>query len=92
MPTTGARDGVNVTFVNAAADDFHLDSSDTGGKDYGADLSSDANLAVYLDIDGGLRRTPWDIGADDTEATTAVDLVSFTAHGLYCIGDDIGGI
>ena len=35
-----------------------------------------------MDIDGGPRVAPWDIGADDISATTVVELLSFTARGV----------
>jgi hypothetical protein len=41
----------------------------------------DLNSLLSVDIDGALRRVPWDIGADDISATTAVELLSFTAWG-----------
>lgn len=53
------------TFVNAGADDFHLQSSDTTWKDAGTDLSADANYPITLDIDGSTRTGTWDIGADE---------------------------
>ncbi|NIO61946.1 MAG: hypothetical protein GTO35_04930, partial [Gammaproteobacteria bacterium] len=57
-----------VNFADKANDDFHLVSTDTGAKDYGADLSSDTDLAFSDDIDGETRPTgpgTWDIGADE---------------------------
>ena len=68
IPPNNARDGFAVTFVNAAADDFHLDPSDTGAQDFGTNLAGDPDLAFVDDIDGGLRVAPWDIGADDALA------------------------
>jgi hypothetical protein len=71
IPPTGARNGVTVTFVdpNGSPRDLHLASSDTGAKDYAANLSSDPNLAFSDDIDGQGRPYPygsaWDIGADE---------------------------
>ena len=53
------------TFVNSGADDFHLTSSDAGAKDFGVDLSADANLAFSDDIDSETRSAPWDIGTDE---------------------------
>ncbi|MGH9461100.1 MAG: LamG-like jellyroll fold domain-containing protein, partial [Vicinamibacteria bacterium] len=40
------------------------------------------NLSIFFtgDIDGGLRADPWDMGADDLQAATAVELVSFEAR------------
>lgn len=80
-PGASPRNSVTVAFVNAAADDFHLASGDTGAQNFGADLSSDLDLAFTGDIDLGLRTAPWDIGADDVLATTAVELSRFTATG-----------
>jgi hypothetical protein len=76
---SGAAPGSNsqtgeVTFVNEASDDFHIDSSDTVAKNNGADLSADANYAFSDDIDGASRSGTWDIGAD--EITTASGAMS----------------
>jgi hypothetical protein len=51
------------TFVNSAAGDYHLDSSDTVAKGAGTDLSADSNLSFTTTIDGTTRTVPWDIGA-----------------------------
>ena len=64
-PGSNPRNAVTVTFVNAGVDDFHLDSTDTGAMDYGADLSGDADLPISDDIDGQTRSGTWDIGADE---------------------------
>lgn len=80
-PGASPRNFAPVTFVNAAADDFHLQPSDTGAQDFGANLSADPNLAFAYDIDLASRVVPWDIGADDVLGTTAVELTSFTATG-----------
>ena len=61
-------------FVSPGTGDLHL-LSGSDALDVAADLSSFFNF----DIDGGARQTPWDIGADDFLATTAVELVSFEA-------------
>jgi hypothetical protein len=53
----------SVVFNDEGGDDFHLDASDTIANDNGADLSSDALLAVWNDIDGDERAS--DIGADE---------------------------
>lgn len=51
------------TFVDEAADDFHLASSDAGAKDYGV---SDPGSGLFSDdIDGQTRSGSWDIGADE---------------------------
>jgi len=77
-PTTNARQGVTVKFVNAAKKDFHLASTDTGARGFGANLSADSNLSFGTDIDGQLRpgagplQPTWDIGADQTEKSTKI--------------------
>jgi hypothetical protein len=81
-PAGGGQDNVPLASMNSVStalgtEDLHI----TGGsaaQDTAADLSSVFNF----DIGGGARSTPWDVGADDILATTAVDLVSFTAVGL----------
>lgn len=50
-----------ISFVNAAAGDFHLAATDTDAIDNGADLSS----IFTTDIDGVTRTGTWDIGADE---------------------------
>lgn len=60
---TNARINQTFTFVNAAAGDFHLQSSDTGAKDFGI---SDPGSGLYSDdIDGQVRSGSWDIGFDE---------------------------
>ena len=69
---------VNMNFINDAGPiDLHITAGSTA-QNNGADLSG----IFFADIDWQLRVTPWDIGADDTDATTAVTLVSFEASGL----------
>ena len=55
------------SFLNVASGDFHLGSSDTGAKDQGENLSSDAGLPIDTDIDGQSRPygAAFDIGADE---------------------------
>lgn len=53
------------TFNNEGGDDFHLDSSDTAAKDKGIDLSTDANLPLWDDIEADARGATWDVGADE---------------------------
>ena len=55
-----------VIFVNAAARDFHLGTSDTAARNQGIDLSMDSNLPFTIDIDGQTRLNPWDIGPDES--------------------------
>ena len=56
------------SFVNTAAGDYHLQATDTGAIDLGADLTSDT-LAFTDDIDGVTRSGTWDIGADEYVAS-----------------------
>jgi hypothetical protein len=67
-PGSNPRNATTVTFLNAPGDDFHLGATDTGAKGQGVDLSADPDLAFAVDVDGGPRRAPWDIGADEAEA------------------------
>ena len=62
---SGNRIDQTITFEDYDNDDFHLASTDAGAKDYGDDLSDDANLPIWRDIDGTERGTTWDIGADE---------------------------
>ncbi len=64
----------NVKFVNAAGGDLHIQATSTA-ENAGTDLSS----VLSVDIDAKTRITAWEIGADDTTATTAVTLSSFAA-------------
>lgn len=70
-PGTNPRNATVVKFADEVNNDFHLNSTDTGAKNFGADLSADANLAFSDDIDGQARSTSsgqsaaWDIGADE---------------------------
>ena len=65
----------SMNFVSAT--DLHI-TSGSAAEDQAVDLSA----SFIRDIDSGLRSVPWDIGADDILATTAVELVSFSARGL----------
>ena len=69
----------NLNFVSTTpgSEDLHI-TSGSAAELAGADLS-----AIFSwDIDGGNRVAPWDIGADEIEATTAVELLSFEAFGV----------
>ncbi len=68
---TGNRFSQTVTFADEANDDFHLASTDTGAKGYGANLYNDLYLPVTTDIDGQARPelAEGDIGADEYQAT-----------------------
>lgn len=60
----------SVVFNDEGADDFHLGSSDTLAIDLGTDLSEDASLPIWNDIDSDTRslyNDGWDIGADEIE-------------------------
>jgi len=63
-PGSNPRNAVTVTFVDPTNNNYHLASTDTGAKGYGADLSGDSYLAFSDDIDGESRGSTWDIGAD----------------------------
>lgn len=68
IPTTNAQNGVSVTFVNTTggSEDFHLQSTDTGAKNNGTNLSADGGLPFSTDIDSQSRTVDaWDIGADE---------------------------
>ena len=60
-PGTGSRINQTFTFVNAAGDDYHLDSGDGGAKDFGIDLSADSFFAFDDDIDGDTFGTAVDL-------------------------------
>jgi hypothetical protein len=78
VPLAGAG-GVN--FINTAigSENLHLRTSAplSAAQDAGADLS----CFQRRDIDGLVRLTPWEIGADDVNLATAVTLQSFSASG-----------
>ena len=74
----GGLNGVAYASMNfVSATDLHI-TSGSAAEDQAVDLSG----SFIGDIDSGLRSVPWDIGADDILATTAVELVSFSARGL----------
>ena len=77
-PSPSAGDWVIFEDIGAGTEDFHLQDNvaENDAQDNGQDLST----SFSSDIDGGLRTAPWDIGADDIGATTAVSLVSFAAQ------------
>lgn len=62
-PGANSRSLVTFTFVNAAADDFHLASSDAGAKGYGT--ADPGSGAFSDDCDGFARGAVWDIGFDE---------------------------
>jgi hypothetical protein len=69
----------NLNFVSTTggSENLHI-TAGSAAEDTAVDLST------YFtgDIDGGLRVAPWDIGADELSATTAVDLIRFEAEGF----------
>ena len=89
-PPSGARN-CEPTFADKAGDDYHLDPGDTCAQDFGADLSSDSNLAFIDDIDLGLRTTPWDIGADDVLGGAAANLTQIHYRWRNDDGGEGGG-
>jgi hypothetical protein len=72
-PGLNSRRDRTFTFVNRAGNNFHLASADTGARNRGTDLSSDAHIPLMDDVDGHIRAGGWDIGAD--EATAGSDVV-----------------
>jgi hypothetical protein len=75
VPLSGGG-GVNFVDPLVASKNLHL-----LGTSFAIDKAADLSGIFGLDVDFGARQTPWDIGADDTVATTPtrVDLVSFEA-------------
>lgn len=65
-PNVGLR---SRTFSFVSGSDFHLQSSDTGAKDQGTDLSADAQKAFSTDIDAQTRTGTWDVGADEYQSS-----------------------
>jgi len=86
-PGTNSRTNQTFTFADAINENYHLDSTDTGAKDCGTDLSSDPYLAFTDDIDGDTRSVPWDIGAD--EYVSGLTKVSSTVTFLFDIFERI---
>ena len=64
--------------ISAGTEDFHLqeNATENDAQDAGTDLSA----SFIADIDAGARSSPWDIGADDIQAATAVELLDFQAQ------------
>lgn len=61
-------DRLNQTFTFVSSTDYHLSGVDAGARTYGTNLSG----IFTTDFDGETRIAPWDIGADQTNATAAV--------------------
>lgn len=66
--------------LNPGNEDFHLrnDPAQNDAQDNAQDLSASFTRDIDLDV----RATPWDVGADDADGTTAVELVSLEAAGV----------
>ena len=62
---TSSRINQTFTFVNESIDDYHLQGTDGGAKDFGADLSADGFFPFDDDIDFQTRSGSWDIGFDE---------------------------
>lgn len=65
-PDGPAYQNRNITFVDEAGNDFHLDCADTGARDLGVNLYTDPDYPVTIDIDGDPRPTtgPYNCGSD----------------------------
>ena len=68
--------GPNFVSTGVGTEDLHIQSGSVA-----EDVAVDLSTLLGTDIDNGLRTAPWDVGADDLVATTAVELASFTATG-----------
>ena len=66
--------------LTGGSEDFHL--QDNLAQNDALQAGQDLSASFTRDIDDGDRTAPWDIGADEVEATTAVELVSFEALGV----------
>ncbi len=75
-PLNGAG-GINFVDDTLPTINLHLQ-----GTSWALDRAVDLSVVFNFDIDGGSRVLPWDIGADDTLATTEVKLSSFDARGV----------
>jgi hypothetical protein len=64
-PGPHSRQSQTFTFVDAANFDFHLQSGDTGAKNFG--LNFPLNVLFNYDIDAQTRSGTWDIGADEQQ-------------------------
>lgn len=63
-PGANSQNGT-ATFVNSAANNFHLAEADTVCTDHGdADPLEGETGEFFDDMDGGIRTVPWSIGAD----------------------------
>jgi hypothetical protein len=64
---TNPRISQTFTFVDAASDDYHLASSDSGARGRGTDLRNDATFPFNDDIDFEVLTSQWSIGFDHIE-------------------------
>jgi hypothetical protein len=64
-PGSSARNSQTFTFVSSGTGDYRLASTDAGARDFGTDLSADANYPFSDDFDAAARSGTWDIGADE---------------------------
>lgn len=73
--TGGTNNKANQVFAfqDMAGDDFHLAQSDMVAKSAGLNFSTDANIAFNIDIDGNIRDSSWDIGADEVVVVVTGD-------------------
>ena len=62
-------DNKTCSFVDTATGDLHLQSGDTNCKDFGTDMSADAQYPFSTDIDGDTMGT-WPAGADEPVASS----------------------
>ncbi len=74
---TGNRISQTFSFRDAANFDYHLAATDAGARDYGTNLSADANLPFAIDVDGDPRPlgSSWDIGADEAQYQGSASLM-----------------
>lgn len=73
-PGANSVDNSNLTFADAATDDYHLASGDTDAIGAGIGPSSDSNVPT-TDIDGDTRSgTTCDIGADEYAAAGGLSI------------------
>ncbi|MFC1609750.1 DUF1566 domain-containing protein [Myxococcota bacterium] len=66
-PDQNPRNDTPVFFANETGDDFRLNGSDSGARNFGVNLATDSSLAFADDINGEPRPqgSSWDIGADE---------------------------
>lgn len=69
-PGANSKNYTTVAFADAGNADYHLDPSDVSAKGAGTSLASDSYYAFSTDIDGQVRDNLWDIGADESLAST----------------------